>query len=568
MRHRWPEDTRFTRVVLEVEDNVCAVCGAALHICDHRRHRIFTLQGPVEVVCKLAHCSDRQCAAHAKTRSPYAETTLTLPWWLMGWDVFCWMGHRRFARHWSVPQIRGELADTYQISLSADAVEDALRRYHTMLAARQQDPQVVAAAYRNVAALVLSIDGLQPEKGHETLYVVRELNAKRVWFAEALLSSSADEVRRLLSQARAWATQLGLPVRLWLSDKQDAFVTGIAAEFPGVPHRYCVNHFLRDLAKPMLEADSHAKVKMRRTVRGLRTIEREVLQQRRPIATEAPAGEPPAVVPAATTPGPQPPANQLAKDIPAATASPADAGEVVLDYCSAVRGILNDDQGGPFQPPGLHMAEALGDVRASLQRNLDANRGGRAHTQLQRLAACIDRGVAEVQAEHQVVRQYLQELQRVAATLTSANGSATTRQAQFTHLQEEFAGLAIPFYQHMAGVMASFATGLFVGGDTLPFLQDNLELERWFRKPKGHERRIHGHRHAGVRIVQEGPTLLLALDAHGTHPEPFTARDLEPYQDASAPPCQIEALHRRKIMRKARAKKNESSCSQTWNAGT
>lgn len=561
MRHRWPEDTRFTRVVLEVEDNVCAVCGAALHICDHRRHRIFTLQGPVEVVCKLAHCSDRQCAAHAKTRSPYAETTLTLPWWLMGWDVFCWMGHRRFARHWSVPQIRGELADTYQISLSADAVEDALRRYQTMLAARQQDPQVVAAAYRNVAALVLSIDGLQPEKGHETLYVVRELNAKRIWFAEALLSSSADEVRRLLSQARAWATQLGLPVCLWLSDKQDAFVTGIAAEFPGVPHRYCVNHFLRDLAKPMLEADSHAKVKMRRTVRGLRTIEREVLQQRRPIATEAPAGEPPAVVPAATTPGPQPPANQLAKDIPAATASPADAGEVVLDYCSAVRGILNDDQGGPFQPPGLRMAEALGDVRASLQRNLDANRGGRAHTQLQRLAACIDRGVAEVQAEHQVVRQYLQELQRVAATLTSANGSATTRQAQFTHLQEEFAGLAIPFYQHMAGVMASFATGLFVGGDTLPFLQDNLELERWFRKPKGHERRIHGHRHAGVRIVQEGPTLLLALDAHGTHPDPFTARDLEPYQDASAPPCQVEALHRRKIMRKARTKKNESSCS-------
>jgi len=563
MRHRWSEDTRFTRVVLEVEDNVCAVCGGALHICDHRRHRIFTLQGPVEVVCKLAHCSDRQCAARAKTHSPYAETTLTLPWWLIGWDVFCWMGHRRFARHWSVPQIRGELADTYQIPLSADAVEDALRRYQTMLAARQQDPQVVAAAYRHVEAFVLSIDGLQPEKGHETLYVVRELNAKRIWFAEALLSSSADEVRRLLIQARAWATQLGLPVHLWLSDKQDAFVTGIAAEFPGVPHRYCVNHFLRDLAKPMLEADSHAKVKMRRTVRGWRTIEREVLQHRRPIAAEAPA-----VIPAAPPPGTQPPAPPLAKDVPAATAAPADAGAVVLDYCSAVRGLLNDDQGGPLQPPGLRMAEALGEVRASLQRNLDANRGGRAHTQLQRLAACIDRGVAEVPAEHQVVRQHLHEIERVAATLSNANGSATERQAQFTRLQEEFAGLDTPFYHHVAGVMASFAAGLFVGGDTLPFLQDNLDLERWFRKPKGHERRIHGHRHAGVRIVQEGPTLLLALDAHGTHPEPFTAHDLEPYQDASAPTCQVEALHRRRIMRKARSKKNESSCSQHWNAGT
>jgi hypothetical protein len=572
MRPRWPEDTQFTQVVLEVEDNVCAVCGAALHICDHRRHRIFTLQGPVEVVCKLAHCSDRQCAAHAKTRSPYAETTLTLPWWLIGWDVFCWMGHRRFARHWSVPQIRSELADTYQIALSADAVEDALRRYQTMLAARQQDPQVVAAAYRHVDALVLSIDGLQPEKGHETLYVVRELNAKRIWFAEALLSSSADEVRRLLSQARAWATQLGLPVHLWLSDKQDAFVTGIAAEFPGVPHRYCVNHFLRDLAKPMLEADSHAKVKMRSKVRGLRTIEREVLQQRRPSAAAAPAVAPaaasPAVVPAATTPVTHVPAYQAAKDIAAATAPPADASEVVLDYCSAVRGILNDDQGGPLQPPGLRMAEALGDVRASLQRNLDTNRGGRAHTQLQRLAACIDRGVAEVQAEHMVVRQHLQAIQRVAATLISANGAAAARQTQFTRLQEGLAGLDTPFYQHVAGVMASFAAGLFVGGETLPCLQDNLDLERWFRKPKGHERRIHGHRHAGVRIVQEGPTLLLALDAHMTHPEPFIAHDLEPYQDASAPPCQVEAIHRRKIMRKARAKKNESSCSQNWKAGT
>ena len=68
---------------------------------------------------------------------------------------------------------------------------------------------------------------------------------------------------------------------LWVSDKQDAFVTGIAAEFPEVPHRYCDNHFLRDAAKPVLDADSHAKVQMRKKVRGLRGIERSVLKQRR-----------------------------------------------------------------------------------------------------------------------------------------------------------------------------------------------------------------------------------------------------------------------------------------------
>ena len=88
-----------------------------------------------------------------------------------------------------------------------------------------------------------------------------------------------------------------------------------------------------------------------------------------------------------------------------------------------------------------------------------------------------------------------------------------------------------------------------------------MELERWFRQPKGHERKIHGRRHAGVRIVQEGATLLLALDAHLGHPEPFTAEELLPYRHAKEPADQAEAIQRRKVMRKARSPKNARSSS-------
>src|SRR6516165_2979499 len=84
----------------------------------------------------------------------------------------------------------------------------------------------------------------------------------------------------------------------------------------------------------------------------------------------------------------------------------------------------------------------------------------------------------------------------------------------------------------------------------------NLDLERWFRLPKGHERRIRGHRRAGIRLVLEGATLVLALDAHAAHPGPFTVDDLLPYRTAREPPCQTEARNRRTIMRKARSKKN------------
>jgi len=107
----------------------------------------------------------------------------------------------------------------------------------------------------------------------------------------------------------------------------------------------------------------------------------------------------------------------------------------------------------------------------------------------------------------------------------------------------------------MAVVMSGFLAGLFVGEGKFEDCNDNLDLERWFRLPKSHERRIHGHRHAGVRIVQEGPTLVHALDAHLTHPEPFTVEDLLPYRAANEPQCQKQAINRRKIMRKARSKK-------------
>src|SRR6059058_1100607 len=281
MAYRWPADTDFSLWELDVVDRNCPACGRMMHICDHRYRRFHTLDGPVQLICKLNHCPDPTCPGHARTRSPELEITIALPQVAIGWDVFCWVGHRRCSRHMAISTIRSELRDDYAIDLSEDALETNIRRYQVMLAARQQDAESLRRHYESAAEIILCIDGLQPEKGHETLYVVRELTRRRVWFAEPLLSATADEVRRLIAKAKEWSESLGLPVGLWMSDRQDAFVTGIAAEFPDVPHRYCDNHFLRDLAQPVLEADSHAKVRMRKKVRGLRTIEQAVRRRQK-----------------------------------------------------------------------------------------------------------------------------------------------------------------------------------------------------------------------------------------------------------------------------------------------
>ncbi len=165
-------------MVLSVEQEVCSSCQRQLHVCDHRFHPILSLQGPLRLVCQLAHCPDPGCAAHGHTLRPLAEAQIPWPYWLIGWDVFSWLGCRRFTRHWSIPQLRAELQDSYHLRLADDAIAGYLQRYRCLVAARHQDAARLAAHYKGIDKLVLTIDGLPPEKGHETLYVVRELRGK------------------------------------------------------------------------------------------------------------------------------------------------------------------------------------------------------------------------------------------------------------------------------------------------------------------------------------------------------------------------------------------------------
>ena len=158
------------------------------------------------------------------------------------------------------------------------------------------------------------------------------------------------------------------------------------------------------------------------------------------------------------------------------------------------------------------------------------------------------------------VKAYVQDLQAVERTLRP-NDTTTgeEREAQFILRRQEWESSADPMHHHFAKMMSSFEPGVFVGGESADFPADNLDLERWFKRPKGHERRLHGRRHAGVRIVQQGPTLLLALDAHVYHDGPFTVDDLELYSHARVPVSQQQAVERGKIMRKARSRKKRDA---------
>ena len=123
MAYQWPADTDFSFWELDVLDRDCPACGRMMHICDHRSRRLHTLDGPLQLICKLNHCPDPTCPGHAKTKSPELEITIALPQMAIGWDVLCWIGHRRFSRHMSISLIQSELLDDYAIKLSEDAID-------------------------------------------------------------------------------------------------------------------------------------------------------------------------------------------------------------------------------------------------------------------------------------------------------------------------------------------------------------------------------------------------------------------------------------------------------------
>ena len=168
----------------------------------------------------------------------------------------------------------------------------------------------------------------------------------------------------------------------------------------------------------------------------------------------------------------------------------------------------------------------------------------------------MDRGLPGACDALQPVRHDVKDLQAVDGTLKPSDESTGhEREAQCVLLRQEWEASADPRPQQCAKVMRRVQPGVFGGGEAAEVPEDHGDLARWFKRPKGHERRLHGRRHAGVRIVPPGPTLRLALDAHGHHDGPLTVDDLQPYGHSRVPASPQQALKRGKIMRKARSRK-------------
>lgn len=301
----------------------CAACGQPMFVAYVKARKLMTLNGLVKLRLQIRRCENDACERFRHICHPACEGRWALPEQEFGLDVMLRVGQLRYREHRSCPEIHHQLQHE-GVDLAQRSVQNLLTHYDILLSLALDTLPERGAKLVQQKRAILAIDGLQPDVGHEVLWVVREVLSGEVLCARSLLSSASAELQSLLS---AVVSALPVPVVAVVSDGQHSIRQAVAAALPKIPHQLCQFHYLREAAKPMWEADRHAKKELKKLVRGVRPVER--------------------------------------------VAEPDDsvAGDVIKGYCAAVRSALTDDARPPLVFGGLRLHERLTDIHASLQRS-------------------------------------------------------------------------------------------------------------------------------------------------------------------------------------------------------
>jgi hypothetical protein len=288
---------------------------------DYSNYRtLVTLSGLLRLCLRIRRCPHAECPRFHRPYRPEAEGALALPQHEFGLDVIATIGALRYIEHQSVPEIHRTL-QARGVAIAERTVTGLLERYDELLALSLGDAERLREITARGGRVILALDGLQPDVGHEVLWILRDCLSGEVLLAKSLLSATTEDLCALL---RPVAEALPVPIAAVVSDGQRSIRLAVAKALPGVPHQLCHFHYLREAALPIYEADRHAKKELKKRVRGIRVLERQV-----------------------------------------ETRSDAEA-EVVRGYCAAVRSSLADDSRPPLQAAGLRLHERLSAIEQSL----------------------------------------------------------------------------------------------------------------------------------------------------------------------------------------------------------
>src|SRR4051794_688796 len=187
---------------LAPDRTTCPHCGRPMTADYANRRTVHTLAGVPRLNLPIRRCHAPGCAAYKRPYRPEAEGAVALPRHEFGLDVIALIGRLRYAEHRSVPEIRTHLVGR-NVSVSERAVTNLLDRYDELLAVALADDRRLKTVLAGQGKVILGIDGLRPDVGHEVLWVVRDCLSGEILLARSLLSARQQDLAGLLSAVKA-----------------------------------------------------------------------------------------------------------------------------------------------------------------------------------------------------------------------------------------------------------------------------------------------------------------------------------------------------------------------------
>jgi hypothetical protein len=219
-----------------------------LWVAYHRARTVTTLRGLWHLTLVVRQCPNPACPRYDMRYHPEEEGRWALPHGEFGLDVIAAFGAWRFVEHRSVPEMHQRLV-AQGMTISEWEVTHLMQRYEELVAVHVGNHERLQHRLRDQKRVLLAIDGLQPDVGHEVLWVIRDCLSGEILLARPLLSSTQGDLTALLKEVKV---ALPVPVEGIISEGQETIRSAVAFVFPNVPHQLCQFHYLRDATQPHL----------------------------------------------------------------------------------------------------------------------------------------------------------------------------------------------------------------------------------------------------------------------------------------------------------------------------
>lgn len=311
------------------EQQLCPECQRILKRAHILWRKEITFSTGVKTIVSWAYrCPQRDCPGSQTNFASQMAERLHLKHRRFSRELIVKIGYRRFWHYQTMYALYDWLSQELQVTISDREIMHLVTDFLALLKAGQAAR--IRQKLSQLQQVIIAIDGMQPEKGNDCLYIVREVQSNLTLLAESLEESSHEALKQhLLQPLQRLVQELGLQWQGVVSDNQLALRLAVAQTLPGVVHQVCQSHCLREAGAVTFEADRALKKK-------LKAAFRQPLGRLRKQMQALPESEP--------------------------------GRSILLDYGHALRSTLLEGGVAPFELGGIQVFDALAAVEASLLR--------------------------------------------------------------------------------------------------------------------------------------------------------------------------------------------------------